>query len=41
MDRPTDADLAGASTPDERDDWHTTPLGDPRGYVQPHALTEL
>ena len=23
------------------DDWRITPLGDPRGYVQPHALTEL
>jgi len=23
------------------DDWRLTPLGDPRGYVQPHALTEL
>jgi len=23
------------------DDWHYTPLGDPRGYIQPHALKEL
>lgn len=24
-----------------KSDWLTTPLGDPRGYIQPHALTEL
>jgi MoaA/NifB/PqqE/SkfB family radical SAM enzyme len=24
-----------------RDDWQLTPLGDPRGYIQPHALSEL
>jgi hypothetical protein len=24
-----------------RDDWHFTPLGDPRGYIQPDALSEL
>lgn len=23
------------------DDWEYTPLGDPRGYIQPHALSEL
>ncbi len=48
MDTPSrDAHAAGAasspappSTP-ARDDWRLTPLGDPRGYVQPHALTEL
>ena len=27
---------------DNRDrSWHTTPLGDARGYIQPHGLTEL
>lgn len=29
----------GAAAP--RDDWRITPLGDPRGYIEPHALTEL
>jgi len=24
-----------------RDDWRFTPLGEPRGYIQPHALSEL
>lgn len=24
-----------------RDDWLYTPLGDPRGYIQPHGLSEL
>jgi uncharacterized Fe-S cluster-containing radical SAM superfamily protein len=24
-----------------RDDWVSTPLGDPRGYIQPHALSEV
>lgn len=24
-----------------REDWQFTPLGDPRGYIQPHALSEL
>jgi MoaA/NifB/PqqE/SkfB family radical SAM enzyme len=27
--------------PAANDDWRFTPRGDPRGYVQPHALTEL
>jgi sulfatase maturation enzyme AslB (radical SAM superfamily) len=26
---------------DRADDWLITPKGDPRGYIQPHALTEL
>lgn len=24
-----------------RDDWLSTPLGDPRGYIQPHTLSEV
>ena len=24
-----------------RGDWLLTPQGDPRGYIQPHALSEL
>jgi MoaA/NifB/PqqE/SkfB family radical SAM enzyme len=50
MDTPTrdtpahDAPRRDPSTRDAAatgDDWRVTPLGDPRGYVQPHALTEL
>lgn len=33
---PASADAAAS-----RDDWRYTPRGEPRGYVQPHALTEL
>ena len=27
--------------PIRQDDWQLTPLGDPRGYIVPHALSEL
>lgn len=39
MDTPVTADPAVAAP--TRDDWRYTPRGEPRGYVQPHALTEL
>src|SRR2546430_12515846 len=32
-------DAPGASLP--RDEWLFTPLGDARGYIQPHTLSEL
>lgn len=27
--------------PVQKQNWHYTPLGDPRGYIQPHSLKEL
>ncbi len=27
--------------PERTDDWFTTPIGEPRGYIQPHTLDEL
>ncbi len=30
-----------ASRDTPRDDWLFTPLGDPRGYIQPHSLSEV
>ena len=43
MDTPVTATPAAAIAADatSRDDWRFTPRGEPRGYVQPHALTEL
>jgi MoaA/NifB/PqqE/SkfB family radical SAM enzyme len=40
MDTPTQTPTAHHD-PAARDDWRITPRGDPRGYVQPHALSEL
>ena len=40
MDTPTPKS-PGDDDPPARDDWRLTSRGDPRGYVQPHALTEL
>jgi MoaA/NifB/PqqE/SkfB family radical SAM enzyme len=40
-DTPPEAAQPAAALPAAADDWRITPLGDPRGYIQPHALTEL
>ncbi len=35
------ASIAAPAAADDRDDWQFTPGGEPRGYIQPHALAEL
>ncbi|MGH8325419.1 MAG: radical SAM protein [Steroidobacteraceae bacterium] len=35
------SDLTASLHEPPREDWLLTPPGDPRGYIQPHALSEV